>query len=527
MKGDKYFNVTGLCVPEYHYMANTHEKIEQIIQKYIKTKSYFTINQARQFGKTTTLRLLQIDLQPQYIIIRISLEGKEEYFSSLQTLAGGLCFSFHKALKKQYPEYAEIFKEYTEDEYPMRALSERISFLCEQSPKGVILMIDEVDKAADNQIFMSFLGILREMYLDRMDHHASAFHNVILSGVHDIKNLKKKFRPEDEHTYNSPWNIAADFDIDMSLSVKEISSMLQEYEQDNQTGMDLFLIAQIIYDYTSGYPYLVSCLCKIMDEEILGKEYFSTPQKVWTVKGIKEAVRRILKKPSTLFDDIKKKLTDYPELRKMLYAILFNGQIFPYNIYNKVIDIGSIFGFIKEGDDQVRISNRIFETWMYNYFLSEDMVDQAGRSQLLYDKNQFVTDGNLNMDLVMEKFLEYFTDLYQENDVKFVEENGRRLFLLYLKPIINGIGNYYVEARTRNMTRTDLIVDYQAHQYVVEMKIYRGNEYHRKGEEQLADYLELYHLNKGYLLIFNFNKKKQPGIRRIYCKGKEIFEVVV
>ena len=237
--------------------------------------------------------------------------------------------------------------------------------------------------------------------------------------------------------------------------------------------------------------------------------------------------KRILKKPSTLFDDIKKKLTDYPELRKMLYAILFNGQVFPYNIYNKVIDIGSIFGFIKEGDDQVRISNRIFETWMYNYFLSEDMVDQAGRSQLLYDKNQFVTDGNLNMDLVMEKFLEYFTDLYQENDVKFVEENGRRLFLLYLKPIINGIGNYYVEARTRNMTRTDLIVDYQAHQYVVEMKIYRGNEYHRKGEEQLADYLELYHLNKGYLLIFNFNKKKQPGIRRIYCKGKEIFEVVV
>ena len=97
MKGDKYFNVTGLCVPEYHYMANTHEKIEQIIQKYIKTKSYFTINQARQFGKTTTLRLLQIDLQPQYIIIRISFEGKEEYFSSLQTLAGGLCFRLHKA----------------------------------------------------------------------------------------------------------------------------------------------------------------------------------------------------------------------------------------------------------------------------------------------------------------------------------------------------------------------------------------------------------------------------------------------
>ena len=33
------------------------------------------------------------------------------------------------------------------------------------------------------------------------------------------------------------------------------------------------------------------------------------------------------------------------------------------------------------------------------------------------------------------------------------EENGRRFFLLFLKPIINGVGNYYVEARTRDMRR--------------------------------------------------------------------------
>lgn len=59
------------------------------------------------------------------------------------------------------------------------------------------------------------------------------------------------------------------------------------------------------------------------------------------------------------------------------------------------------------------------------------------------------------------------------------------------------------------------------------MKIWRGEEYNRRGEEQLFDYLEYYHLDKGYLLSFNFNKKKQAGIKEISHKGKRILEVVV
>ena len=58
------------------------------------------------------------------------------------------------------------------------------------------------------------------------------------------------------------------------------------------------------------------------------------------------------------------------------------------------------------------------------------------------------------MDLVMEKFCEHYEEIYAENDQKFIEENGRKLFLLYLKPIINGTGNYYIEARTRDSRRT-------------------------------------------------------------------------
>ena len=112
----------------------------------------------------------------------------------------------------------------------------------------------------------------------------------------------------------------------------------------------------------------------------------------------------------------------------------------------------------------------------------------------------------------------HFHDIYGDNTNTFVEENGRRLFLLYLKPIINGTGNYYIEAQTRDQTRTDIIVDYLGKQYVIELKIWHGNEYNKRGEEQL---------DKGYLLSFNFNKNKQTGLKEIQFGDKTLIEVVV
>ncbi len=64
-------------------------------------------------------------------------------------------------------------------------------------------------------------------------------------------------------------------------------------------------------------------------------------------------------------------------------------------------------------------------------------------------------------------------------------------------------------------------------QFVIELKIWRGNEYNERGERQLAEYLEYFHQKKGYLLSFNFNKKKEIGIKELRIQGKTIAEAVV
>ena len=143
------------------------------------------------------------------------------------------------------------------------------------------------------------------------------------------------------------------------------------------------------------------------------------------------------------------------------------------------------------------------------------------------DKNQFIEDGRLNMRLVLEKFVRHFDDLYGDQGQIFYEEDGRRYFLLYLRPIINGSGNYYIESETRNRERTDVIIDYGGEQIIVELKVWRGNAYNERGERQLLDYLDYYHLKKGYMLSFNYNKNKEIGVEDISVKGKILIEAVV
>ena len=70
-------------------------------------------------------------------------------------------------------------------------------------------------------------------------------------------------------------------------------------------------------------------------------------------------------------------------------------------------------------------------------------------------------------------------------------------------------------------------MDYRGEQYIIEMKIWRGQEYLDRGEQQLAAYLDDYHARKGYLLSFNFNQRKKTGVHEITVGDKTIIEAVV
>lgn len=530
-KMSKIFNTSAVCRPEIHYMVDLNDRLEQI-KKMVDRGDYFTINRARQYGKTTMLRALGSFLAENYVVVSLDFQMMSQSDFEKE---GSFSEAFAREVLEEIANIEEVSVEIitrlqrlADGKVGKGRLAELFQCLnawCGQSKKPIVMLIDEVDSAQNNQVFLDFLAQLRGAYINR--DKRPAFQSVILAGVYDVKNIKQRLRPDGEYRVNSPWNIAADFLLDMNFSVKDISGMLAEYESDYQTGMDIKEIAQFIYDYTSGYPFLVSRICKLMDERITGSEGYFDRKLVWTKEGVLEAVKILLIEKNTLFESITGKLADYPRLRELVYSLLFTGRKISYNPLSPSIEIAEMFGFIKNFRGDAVISNRIFETVLYNLFLSEEMLDSEEYRTALQERNQFIQNGHLNMKLILEKFVVHWGDLYSSADEKFIEDNARKFFLLYLKPIINGTGNYYIEAQTRDNKRTDVIIDYCKEQFVIEMKIWRGNAYHERGEEQLGEYLEYYHLNKGYMLSFNFNKKKQAGVKEIRIGNKVLIEAVV
>lgn len=531
----RYFNVTGACDAQFHYMVDLRERLAEI-KKLVDAGEYFTINRARQYGKTTTLNALAEYLQDEYIVVLLDFQKMSgNDFENEETFANSFAEAFITAIEADADAGTALSGEVfdglksmaMEGKVPgLRKLFISLSRICADAAKPVVLMIDEVDSAANNQVFLDFLAQLRGYYLTRRK--TPIFQSVILAGVYDVKNIQMKIRPDGEHKVNSPWNIAADFDVVMSFSAADIAGMLREYETDKAAGMDTDRMAEFIYDYTSGYPFLVSRICKLIDEKVSGSSRFPDEHTAWTKEGGLEAVRILLSEKNTLFDSLMGKIYDYPELRRLTYTILFGGEKIVYNPDEQWLDIAEMLGFIKNADGNVKISNRIFEMRLYNYFLTtNDAQDSPIFKAASRDKLQYIKGGRLDMETVLAKYVEHFDSIYGDTDETFSEEEGRRRFLLYLRPIINGSGNYYIEAETRNARRMDIVVDYAGEQFIIELKIWRGNAYNERGEQQLSEYLDYFRLRTGYMLSYNFNKKKCTGVHKISVGDKTIIEAVV
>ena len=521
----KVFNTTGTCRPNQHYMVDITERLE-IIKGMVSRGDYFCINRSRQYGKTTTLNAIKTTLENDgYTVFSLSFEDLGQ---SLYSTDEKFCATVLWLMKDAIENDTVCGLSDTSRELVMNAVDDSInpvetvilssifSKVCRYNDRPVVLTIDEVDKASNNSGLLALLGILRKLFLDRQN--KPTFKSVILAGVYDIKNLKLKIRPDEQHQYNSPWNIATPFDVDMSLSADGIAGMLAEYKADHNLDFDEMAVATTIRDYTSGYPFLVSRICQIIDLDRLP----------WNREGVLAAVNKVLGEGNTLFDDFVKKFDDHPDLVKTLKGMLFGGERYQFNYYDKSTNLALMFGFVKQDGMALAISCRLFETWLYNYFISQEKQSPAFL-QGEADRARFVRDGIIDMPHLLERFVEHVRQTFSlDKDHKFLEENARQIFLTYLRPIINGIGSYHIEEQTRDHERMDVVIDYLGKQYVVELKIWRGNAYNERGEEQLCRYLQHFNLSTGYLLSFCFNKSKTPGLQPpVALNGRTLIEAIV
>jgi hypothetical protein len=516
----KEFFITGRCFPKQHYMADVSKKLEQILRM-VENGSYFIINRPRQYGKTTMLYSLAEVLRAKgdYIVLNTSFEGiGDVIFDSEENFSAGFIRLMERYSKIHSPELLSWFKNKAKKVKDLETLSDMITDFNKQTDKRVVLMIDEVDKSSNNQLFVSFLAMLRNKYLERDDD--KTFHAIVLAGVHDVKSLKLKLRPEDERKYNSPWNIAADFTVDMNLQPEEIKPMLDEYVSDKSVKMDTQRIADQLFYYTSGYPFLVSKLCKMLDENYLPKKEI----KEWTDEDLERAVQALVNENNTNFESLIKNIENNSELYELVYAIAVDGESFPFNIHNATINLGILYGIFTNREG-VKIQNRIYNEVLLNYMSVKVLQTHISKSDVgIGYKND---DGTLNMEAVLLGFQTFMKKEYSKKDRDFLEKNGRLVFLAFIKPIINGSGHDFKETQISEEKRLDVVITHLQHKYIAEIKLWRGEKAHQKGLLQLSNYLDVQDLKEGYLLIFDHSEVKKWHSEWIDIDGKKVFMVWV
>jgi hypothetical protein len=153
-----------------------------------------------------------------------------------------------------------------------------------------------------------------------------------------------------------------------------------------------------------------------------------------------------------------------------------------------------------------QIENRMFDSHIFEYVTDDDELD---------------------IRRILLKFQNFMKEHASHKDEKFLEREGRLLFLSFLRPIINGKGFEFKEPNVADERRMDIVITYKNRRYVVELKRWYGSKAHEKGLQQLSDYLDMLSIKEGFLLIFDFSKNKEYKQEEIALRDKRIFAVWV
>lgn len=489
-------------------MADVSAKVAAVSDM-IRAEQYFVINRPRQYGKTTMLDQLYRALQPEFCMLNISFEHLDySQYHDVASFTAGFLSVLATEFQVSAPEETNcltVLHDATAAATSMLTLSLLISRLIKACTRPVVLLIDEVDQSTNNQLFLDFLGMLRHKYLQRTVGKDVTFHSVVLAGVHDVKTLKIKLRADQERRLNSPWNIAVNFDIDLAFSPAEIAPMLSDYSHERGITMDIPAIAGQLHFYTSGYPFLVSRLCQIIDKA------HTAPNPAWTLAGMDRAVKELLAEKNPNFESLIKNLENNPDLSELVQNISLLGQEKLFNLDNPTIELGVLHGILKNASGKIAIHNQVYTQRIYDYFISK--VENSPQSEYTF-RGQYLQNGQLNMDHVLARFQQFMKEQYSRRDAAFLEREGRLLLLAFIKPIINGQGFDFKEVQISEEKRLDVVITFGSQKYVLELKRWFAEDSHQRGLTQLADYLTLHGLTEGYLVIFDFRKTKSKRGQR-------------
>ncbi|MCY4403298.1 MAG: AAA-like domain-containing protein [Candidatus Poribacteria bacterium] len=509
------FGTHGIVYPDKNYVVPRTEETRNFIRRVIEGK-YIVLFAPRQTGKTTFFRMALDALtteDPTYLPIQLDFQTMRNVAPSI--FYDQLKYMINKQINRAFQIHSSNPSESLIQLIENATITDHLSLVRffdslggllnidshEQTSnfKRVVLLIDEFD-GIPQSVVSDFLYSLRQIYLST---EIKCPHSVGIVGVKSIAQL-------DYDRSISPFNIQDEFRLP-NFTVKQVGELFSQYTDEIGQTIDQEVI-QILHKQTAGQPFLVNRLGQILTEEM------SIPKtETITISHFAKAHTHLIEEKNTNISHLTTNIRKDRSYETILMKIFTSDEGVRYNLHNNQINELATYGVIKKGEDSMcEIVNPIY---LY-------CIIQAFKPAINGLEDDYFTDDNItgyrtfltstgHIDLV--GLIENFRDFVARAGYRILqvpetpqEYVGQHLLLTYLEPFIQIIGGgMFLEVQT-GRGKMDLLITHNQNKYVIEIKIWRGENRYQAGKKQLAAYLKSELATEGYYIVFDHRSEPEP-----------------
>ncbi|KPA13217.1 ATPase, AAA-type, core domain protein [Candidatus Magnetomorum sp. HK-1] len=513
----KFFNASGPCNAEKHYMIGVNERIQKI-HTLIDNERYFILHAPRQTGKTTCMTHLvkQLNIEGKYIAIYVNIESaqavKEDVERANRLVLGTLKRSAKLQLSKELFPSEICFQPFSMDE----GINHFFTEWCFELPKPLIVFIDEIDSLMGDAL-LSVLRQLRSGYTQRPERFP---HSLCLIGIRDIRDYRIYSDREKRYvTGGSCFNVKERALVLENFTQKQVIELYMQHT--DATGQQFTKKAlKYIYDLTQGQPWLVNALGR----ELCFDEHAIDRNKEITVDHVEKIKEILILRRDVHLDQLADKLTE-PRVANIIQLMITGDvedmdSVITSNDKTYVINLG----LVRHGPLGLEIANPIYREIIIRELTS--VTEQfLGQNPVWYIKQ----NGKLDIEKLLSEYIKFYKE-HSEMVTKrkmYTEAAHHMLFMAWIQRITNS-GGKIIREYAAGLKRLDMLVEFAGERFAFELKRETKNAL-KEGKDQLSDYLDRLSLTSGYLIIFN---RKEPtnwdtvGKRETVVVNNKTIEVI-
>ncbi|GHT43972.1 hypothetical protein FACS189454_00220 [Planctomycetales bacterium] len=509
----RFFNTTGPCNPDDHYMLPPAERLQGAqLHRYVKDNLYWSLHAPRQTGKTTFLQswAKELNATGKYVAACITLE-----IGQGATLEMGM------------PAICDVIKEYAEKRHfpipesktdnPLQILNSALQdWAAKTAPKPLVVLFDEVD-VLEGELMISFLRQLRSGFAD---HGVGKFPvSVALVGMRDLKDYLVSAKDGKSVNPGSPFNIKSDSAVISNFSQENVAQLFAQHTE--ETGQQITQESlDYVWEQSQGQPWIVNSLFQRATMRVLDYEDYQTVN----VEHLRQAREQMVLARETHFFSLSERLKD-PRVRYVMESMLtgeFDLRLTQSDDFRYCIDLG----LLSYEDRTPAIANPLYQEIIARE-ISWGTQDMLPKPTFRWQK----PDGTLDMDSLLKEFQGF----WQENSEMWEEKSDyseafpHLLLMAFLQRITNGDGRIEREYAA-GRKRMDLAIEYKDKWNIIEIKLLRDRQTFDKvkaeGLKQIVGYRDSFssslRMKDGdkipcYLVVFDRRSedKKLPWDERV------------